>query len=102
MIGEPAWPIPIWHRQLDSGANHPEIEWRGSILWIAFDHDTVKAFGFGNISRPLSRHGQRKEFIRIVLILINHKHKLAVFVGTSLGLLDFETVARSGMEPDIG
>jgi hypothetical protein len=35
-------------------------------------------------------------------MLINRKHKLAMFVGTSLGLLDFETVARSGMETDIG
>jgi hypothetical protein len=72
-----------------------EIERRGCIGGIAFHQNAVMALGFGNISDLLSPLSPRKQIIGIVLTLIDCKHKLAVFVGTSPRLLDFEAVAKS-------
>jgi len=84
------------------GSEHvTEIERCRCIHWIAFHKNAVKAFGFGNITSLLSRLGLLKQVIRIVPGLVDCEHKLAVFVGASPGLFDFQAVARSGMEPHI-
>jgi hypothetical protein len=54
------------------------------------------------VSNLLSRLCLLKQIVGIVPRLIDRKHKLAVFVGTSARLFDFEAVEGAGMEPHIG
>ncbi len=43
-----------------------------------------------------------KQIVGIVPGVLNRKHELAAFVGTSPKLFDLEAVEGSGMEPHIG
>ena len=79
-----------------------EIERRRRIGWIAFHYYAVEALGLGNVSGLLSRLCLLKQIVGIVLRLIDRKYKLAVLIGSSLRLFDFEAVERAGMEPHIG
>jgi hypothetical protein len=75
-----------------------EIERCRRIRRIAFHQSAVEALGFGKVSSLLRRLCLLKQIIGIVLRLIDRKHKLAVLVGTSTRLFDFEALVWSGME----
>ena len=85
------------------GSEHiAEIERCRRIRWIALHQNEVETLGLRDVSILLSRLCLLKQVIGIVLRCIDREHKLAMFVGASPRLLDFETVVGASMEPHVG
>src|SRR5262249_33126681 len=79
-----------------------KVERRRCVGWVAFHQDAVEALGLGNVSILLSQLRLLKQFVGSVLRPADGKHELAVFVGASTRLFDFEAAVGSRMKTHVG
>src|SRR5262249_17704899 len=79
----------------------PKVERSRCIARVAFHQDAVEALGPGNVSTLLRQLRLLKQFVGSVLRPVDAKHELAVFVGASPRLFDFEAAVRSRMKTHI-